>query len=88
MRMIGSVDGLKRNSNGLAASSGNCSVSSLSRTSSAAMSMSVPHANCRITSDSPVREIECTLRTFLTTPTASSTGSLTSVSISEGAAPA
>ena len=35
----------------------------------------------------PVRETELSLRRFLTTPTASSTGSLTRVSISDGAAP-
>ena len=85
--MIGSVDGLKRSSSGFFASSGSCTVSSLSRTSRLAMSMSVPHANSSTTSDWPVREIECTLRTFLTTPTASSTGWLTRFSISSGAAP-
>ena len=49
--------------------------------------MSVPHANCSTTSLCPVRETELSLRRFLTTPTASSTGSAISVSISAGAAP-
>ena len=49
--------------------------------------MSVPQANSRITSLWPVREMELSLRRPFTTPTASSTGSVISVSISEGAAP-
>ena len=49
--------------------------------------MSVPQANSSTTSLWPVREIERSLRTPFTTPTASSTGSLTRVSISAGAAP-
>ena len=51
------------------------------------MSMSVPQANSSTTSDWPVRETEWTLRTFLTTPTVSSTGWLIRFSISSGAAP-
>jgi hypothetical protein len=86
-RTIGSVDGLKRSSTGCSASSGRRRISSLSRTSRPAWSMSVPQANSRITSDWPVRETECSLRRFLTTPTASSIGSVISVSISAGAAP-
>ena len=86
-RMIGSVDGSKRSSTGALASSGSCSASSLSRTSSPAWSMLVPQANCSTTSLCPVRETEVSRRRFLTTPTDSSTGSDSSVSISAGAAP-
>ena len=85
--MIGCVDGLKRNSTGGLASSGNCSDSILSRTSRLAWSMSVPQANSSTTSDCPVREIDFSLRNPLTTPSASSAGCEISVSISEGAAP-
>ena len=49
--------------------------------------MSVPQANSSTTSLCPVRETERIVRTPLTTPSASSTGSLTRVSISCGAAP-
>ena len=49
--------------------------------------MSVPQANSSTTSLWPVRETDLSLRRFLTTPTASSTGSEISVSISDGAAP-
>ncbi len=86
-RMIGWVLGLKRSSTGGFTSSGNCSSSSLSRTSRLAWSMSVPQANSSTTSLCPVRETDFSLRRFLTTPTACSIGSLTSVSISAGAAP-
>ena len=85
--MIGSVDGLKRSSTGDFASSGRFSASILSRTSRLAWSMLVPQANSSTTSLWPVREIDLSLRRFLTTPTASSTGSVISVSISAGAAP-
>ena len=85
--MIGSVDGLKRNNTGADTSSGNCSTCSLSRTSMLAWSMLVPQANSSTTSLCPVCEIELSLRKLLTTPTASSTGWVTSVSISVGAAP-
>jgi hypothetical protein len=53
----------------------------------AGRSMSVPQANSRITSLWPVRETERMRRRFLTTPTASSTGSVIRFSISAGAAP-
>ncbi len=85
--MIGSVDGLKRSSTGGSTSSGRLRFSSFSRTSRLAWSMSVPQANSSTTSLWPGREIECSLRRPLTTPTASSTGSVTRFSISEGAAP-
>ena len=49
--------------------------------------MSVPQANSSTTSLCPVRETDLSLRRFFTTPTASSTGSVISVSISAGAAP-
>jgi hypothetical protein len=85
--MIGWVDGLKRSSTGGLASSGNCSVSILSRTSRLAWSMSVPQANSSTTSLCPVREIDFSLRRPLTTPSASSAGCEIRVSISDGAAP-
>ena len=49
--------------------------------------MSVPQANSRTTSLWPVRDTDFSLRRPFTTPTASSTGSVISVSISTGAAP-
>ena len=49
--------------------------------------MSVPQANSSTTSLCPVRDTDFSLRRFLTTPSASSAGSLISVSISAGAAP-
>ena len=49
--------------------------------------MSVPQANSSTTSLWPVRDTERSLRRFLTTPTACSTGSVISVSTSDGAAP-
>ena len=49
--------------------------------------MSVPQANSSTTSLCPVRDTDLSLRRPLTTPTASSTGWLISVSISVGAAP-
>ena len=85
--MIGSVLGLKRSSTGGLASIGSCNTSILSRTSRLAWSMLVPQANSSTTSLCPVRDTDLSLRRFLTTPTASSTGSLISVSISAGAAP-
>ncbi|MCW0450705.1 hypothetical protein NB706_003539 [Xanthomonas sacchari] len=85
---MGWVEGLKRSSTGALASSGSDSASILSRTSRLAWSMLVPQANSSTTSLCPVRETDLSLRRFLTTPTASSTGSVTSVSISDGAAPA
>ncbi len=85
--MIGWVEGLKRSSTGALACSGSCSASILSRTSRLAWSMLVPQANSSTTSLCPVRDTDLSLRRFLTTPTASSTGSVTSVSISDGAAP-
>ncbi len=85
--MIGSVEGLKRSNTGGLVSSGSDKASILSRTSRLAWSILVPQANSSTTSLCPVREIDLSLRRFLTTPTASSTGSVTSVSISAGAAP-
>ena len=85
--MIGWVDGLKRSSTGGLASSGNCRVSILSRTSSPACCMSVPQANSSTTSLWPVREIDLSLRRPLTTPSASSAGCEIRVSTSAGAAP-
>ncbi len=66
---------------------GSCSASILSRTSRLAWSMSVPQANSSTTSLCPVRDTDFSRRSPLTTPTASSTGSVTRVSISAGAAP-
>ena len=85
--MIGWVDGLKRSRTGGLASSGNCSVSILSRTSRLAWSMLVPQANSSTTSLCPVRETDFNLRSPLTTPSASSAGCEIRVSTSVGAAP-
>ncbi len=49
--------------------------------------MSVPQANSTTTSDTPGRDTELTRITFVTTPTAPSTGSVISRSISAGAVP-
>ncbi|MNM47546.1 hypothetical protein D3C81_585170 [compost metagenome] len=49
--------------------------------------MLVPQANSSTTSLWPVRDTDFSLRRFLTTPTASSTGWVIRVSISVGAAP-
>jgi hypothetical protein len=49
--------------------------------------MLVPHANSSVTSLRSARELEVTETTPLTTPTAFSTGRVSSVSISAGAAP-
>lgn len=87
MRMTGSVDGSKRRITGFSASSGSRSTSSLSRTSMLAISMFVPQANSSSTSLWPVRDTERSRRRPLTTPTASSTGSVSRFSISLGAAP-
>ena len=85
--MTGSLDGSKRSSSGRLASSGSCSRSSFSRTSMPARSMSVPHTNSSVTSDWPARDTERTWRTLRMMLTASSTGRVTSVSSSSGAAP-
>ena len=49
--------------------------------------MLVPQANSSVTSLVSARELDCTLTTLLTTPTASSIGLVTRLSISIGAAP-
>jgi hypothetical protein len=86
-RMIGSLDGSKRSSTGRSASRGRSSTSVFSRTSTPAMSMSVPQVNSRITSDWPERDTERTRFTFLMTPTTSSIGFVIRFSTSSGAAP-
>ena len=87
MRMIGSREGSKRSRIGLSASSGRSTRSSFSLRSREAKSMSVPHSNSTMTSDSPGRETELTRTTRLTTPTSPSIGSEISRSISAGAVP-
>ena len=86
-RRIGSSDGSKRRSVGRGASSGRRTTSSRSRTSSAAISMSVSQPNSSVTSLRSGREEDTTRATLFTTPTASSIGRVIRFSISLGAAP-
>ncbi len=62
-------------------------MSSFSRTSTPAISMSVPHRNSSVTSDCPERDTERTSRTLRITPTVSSIGFVSRFSTSTGAAP-
>ena len=85
--MIGSLAGSKRSSTGFVDSRGRATRSSFWRTSSAAKSMLRPQSNSSVTCDRPGRETEVRRWTPATTPTASSTGRVSSDSTSAGAAP-
>ena len=86
-RMMGSSDGSKRSRIGGSASRGSRTRSRRSRTSRAAKSMSVSHANSRVTSETSARDEDVTRTTLLTTPTAFSIGRVSRDSISTGAVP-